>query len=61
MHIPDVKHRIKMTKLQISNNCLPIEMGGHTKPYEQIEQRLCPCCPKKGEDKLPFTLECNKY
>ena len=57
--IRNIKNRIAMTKLRLSNHTLLIETGRHLK-LEQTE-RVCPFCPNTIEDELHFLLHCPTY
>ena len=56
--VSNIKHRIALTKLRISNHCLQIERGRHCRPYIKPEERICPLCDHGMEDEKHFLLKC---
>ena len=56
--VKNIKDRISMTKLRLSNHCLMIENGRHLN-LERSE-RKCPFCLSL-EDETHFLLECQNY
>jgi len=55
----NIKERISLTKLRLSNHLLMIEKGRH----EKIERdsRFCPFCPQQVEDEQHFLIDCECY
>ena len=56
--VKNVKDRISMTKLRLSNHKLMIEKGRHLNLG--INERICPFCPSI-EDEGHFILKCHVY
>ena len=50
-----------ITKLRLSDHCLAIESGRHTKPQTPREKRFCKECPNKIEDETHFILSCPSF
>ena len=44
--VTNVRHRITLTKLRLSNHKLAIETGRYVRPYKKPEERICPICKK---------------
>ena len=59
--IKNIKHRITLTRLRISDHNLMIEKGRHTKPYTTPEKRICPTCKNDVEDEFHFIIKCPTY
>ncbi|XP_048584056.1 uncharacterized protein LOC125563170 [Nematostella vectensis] len=59
--IPNVKHRVALTKLRISNHQLQIEKGRHTRPYTKEKDRICPTCKNDVENEFHFLVQCQTY
>ena len=55
----NLRDRIALTKLRLSNHELMIEKGRHTKIDKN--KRFCPFCPKIIETELHFLLHCNTF
>ena len=50
-----------ITKLRLSDHCLAIESGRHTKPQTPREKRFCKECPNKIKDETHFILSCPSF
>ena len=59
--IKKVNHRIALTRLRTSCQCLQIEVGRYHKPAPiPPDHRLCIIC-QKVDDEIHFVLECKRY
>ena len=58
-NVKNLKQRILLSKLRLSDHNLMIESGRHRKIVK--ENRLCPFCPKAIEDEIHFMLDCPCY
>ena len=56
--VPNVRNRVSMTKLKLSNHKLVIELGRH-KNIDK-DNRLCPTC-SVIETEISFLVECPLY
>ena len=61
MSVKNIKHRITLTRLRISDHDLMIEKGRHTKPYTDLKKRICPTCNEDVEDEFHFIVICPTY
>ena len=62
LDLPDFKMRKLLTRFRISNHCLSIEKGRHTKPKTPVEKRICIVCDTKAiEDEDHFLCKCPLY
>ena len=59
IELKNLKQRIMMTKLRLSDHKLMIETGRHNNITKQL--RFCPFCINKVEDEIHFILECHCY
>ena len=59
--VTNVRHRITLTKLRLSNHKLAIETGRYVRPYKKPEERICPICKKDVEDEIHFLTPCPVY
>ena len=59
--VTNVRHRITLTKLRLSNHKLAIETGRYVRPYKKREERICPICKKDVEDEINFLTLCPAY
>lgn len=59
--VSNIKHRISLTKLRISDHSLHIETGRYTKPYTEAHERICNLCKKEVEDEKHFLLRCEVF
>ena len=57
--ITDIKDRIALTKLRLSNHNLSIEKGRHQDLH--LHDRTCPFCPEQIENELHFLIKCPTY
>ena len=57
--ITDIKDRIALTKLRLSNHNLSIEKGRHQDLH--LYDRTCPFCPEHIENELHFLIKCPTY
>ena len=57
--IKNLKQRMMMSKLRLSNHKLMIEKGRHKNIPKEL--RFCLFCPNKVEDEVHFILECQCY
>ena len=55
----DVKNRVAMTKLRLSNHNLSIEKGRHQDVH--LSDRNCPFCPEHLENEFHFLIQCPIY
>ena len=54
-NVRNINHRVAITKLRlISNHKLAIETGRYVKPYQQLDQRICPLSKTGIEDEEHF-------
>ena len=53
--VTNIRHRITLTKLRLSNHKLAIETGRYVRPYKKLEERICP------EDEIHFLTLCPVY
>ena len=56
--VTNVRHRITLTKLRLSNHKLAIETGRYVRPYKKPEERICPISKKDVEDEIHFLTLC---
>ena len=61
VEVSNIKHRISLTKLRISDHSLHIETGRYTKPYTESHERICNLCKKEVEDEKHFLLRCEVF
>ena len=62
LSIPNIKHRICLSKLRTSNHKLHIETGRHTNPKTPLDNRICTLCHlNEIENETHFLLVCPKY
>ena len=59
--IKNRKHRITFSKYRLSDSCLKIETGRHTRPKIPREARYCPFCPDSVENEIHFLTQCTAY
>ena len=52
--VTNIRHRITLTKLRLSDHKLAIETGRYVRPYKKPEERICPICKKDVEDEIHF-------
>ena len=52
------RHRVALSKLRLSDHALMIEVGRHSRPKIDVEQRVCKTCPDKIEDEPHFLVTC---
>ena len=45
--VSNIRHRITLTKLCLSNHKLAVETGRYVRPYKKPEERICPICKKR--------------
>ena len=57
----NIKHRIALTKLRISDHDLQIERERYAKPYKPAKERICPICFTGVEDETHFITKCDIY
>ena len=57
--VKNIKHRISMTKLRLSNHSLNIEIGRHSRIPKDL--RVCPVCPSEVECEKYFLFQCTLY
>ena len=55
------KHRVSLSKLRLSDHCLMIERGRHSRPITPREMRFCPHCPLELENEEHFLTLCVAY
>lgn len=54
--------RRTITKVRLSDHCLAIEKGRHTKPKTEKHNRICPLCNEnKIEDEIHFIMQCKSF
>ena len=58
---PNLRQRQAVSKLRISDHKLQIELGMYHKLSIELNERTCPFCPNKIEDKYHFIAECPMY
>ena len=59
--IPTRRHRRALSKLRLSDHCLAIEKGRHSKPPIGRNERFCRYCKNIVEDEIHFILVCSEY
>ena len=59
--IRNIKHRVSMTKLRLSNHRLMIEVGRHPPNKLESHERICQVCKTAVEDEVHFITECKLY
>ena len=59
--VKNIRHRVTLTKLRISDHRLKVETGRYTRPYTELERRVCEQCNDGIEDEAHFLLSCPKY
>ena len=57
--ITDIKDRVALTKLRLSNHNLSIEKGRHQNLH--LYDRTCPFCSEQIENELHFLIKCPTY
>ena len=57
----NIRDRIALTKLRISDHDLQIERGRYEKPYKKPVERTCPKCLLQTEDEKHFLIKCELY
>ena len=54
--------RSTIAKIRLSDHCLAIEKGRHTKPKTEKHNRICLLCNKnKIEDEIHFIMQCKTF
>ena len=56
--VTNIRHRITLTKLRLSNHKLAIETGRYVRRYKKPEERICPICKKGVEDEIHISTLC---
>ena len=59
--VTNIRHRITLIKLRLSNHKLAIETGRYVRPYKKPEEGICPICKKDVEDEIHFLTLCPVY
>ena len=59
--VTNIRHRITITKLRLSNHRLAIETGRYMRPYKKPNEIICPLCKKQAEDEKQFLISCSVY
>ena len=65
--VTNIRHRITLTKLRLSNHKLAIETGRYVRPYKKPEERICPICKKRRRrwntlfNSVPWVSRKKKY
>ena len=59
--VRNIRHRISLTRLRLSNHKLLIETGRHLRPKLERNQRKCFTCKDEIEDELHFIMKCPLY
>ena len=59
--IKNRKQRVSFTKYRLSDHCLMVEKGRHTRPIIPRNERFCPFCPTNVEDEIHFITQCAAY
>ena len=60
-NVRNIKQRVAITKLGLSNHKLATETGRYVKPYQPPDQRICPLCKTGLEDEEHFLMNCIAY
>lgn len=59
--IPNRHFRRTLAKIRLSDHCLSIETGRHTKPPTDPDKRLCKFCQDEVENEVHFVLKCKSF
>ena len=59
--IKNVRHKIALTRLRLSNHNLRIETGRHLRPKLPRQERKCFICIDEIENELHFVVKCPLY
>ena len=59
--VKNIRHKISLTRLRLSNHCLLIETGRHLRPKLERQQRKCFICKDEIENELHFVTKCPLY
>ena len=55
------ENRVTFSKYRLSDHCLMIEKGRHSRPKIPRDQRSCPACPSTVENEIHFITQCTVY
>ena len=59
--VTNIRHRIALTKLRLSNHKLAIKTGCYSRPFKKPAERTCPICKIEMEDEYHFLNICPAY
>ena len=59
--VTNTRHRIALTKLQLSNHKLAIETGRYSRLFKKPAERICAICKKEMENEYHFLNICPAY
>ena len=59
--VTNTRHRITLTKLQLSDHKLALETGRYSRPFKKPEERIYPICKIEMEDEYHFLNICPDY
>ena len=59
--IKNIRHKIALTRLRLSNHNLRIETGRHLRPKLERHERKCFICSDEIENELHFVVKCPLY
>ena len=59
--LKNIRHKIALTRLRLSNHNLLIETGRHLRPRVERNERKCFICRNKIENEFHFVIKCPLY
>ena len=59
--VKNIRHKIALTRLRLSNHNLLIETGRHLRPKLERHERKCFICRNEIEDEFHFVIKCPLY
>lgn len=59
--VKNIRHKITLTRLRLSNHNLLVETGRHFRPKLEKRERKCFICKNKIEDEMHFITSCPLY
>ena len=61
INVKNIRHKIALTRLRLSNHNLRIETGRHVRPKLERHERKCFICSDEIENELHFVVKCPLY